>query len=163
LAFWNFPSMALIFLPAPHTIIKIILAYMIWYFNSTQIVKQNNYLFNQSLMTVILKSVQVNLTLLVTTIHISVLRIRGCIWRNCSHTSRLWNAVIINFAIHVSESRGQVVNISASYSECPIRKFRPGKRLLFLMMEAVRTSKTSVDNYFTRQYIPEDNSELHNR
>jgi hypothetical protein len=29
-----------------------------------------------------------------------------------------------------------------------------------LMMEAARTSETSVDNYFTRQYIPEDNSEL---
>jgi hypothetical protein len=28
------------------------------------------------------------------------------------------------------------------------------------MMEAARTSETSVDNYFTRQYIPEDNSEL---
>jgi hypothetical protein len=28
-----------------------------------------------------------------------------------------------------------------------------------LMMEAVRTSETSVDNQFTRQYIPEDNSE----
>jgi hypothetical protein len=28
-----------------------------------------------------------------------------------------------------------------------------------LMMEAVRTSETSVDNYFTRQYIPEDNSD----
>jgi hypothetical protein len=28
-----------------------------------------------------------------------------------------------------------------------------------LMMEAVRTSETSVDNNFTRQYIPEDNSE----
>jgi hypothetical protein len=27
-----------------------------------------------------------------------------------------------------------------------------------LMMEAVRTSETSVDNHFTRQYIPEDNS-----
>jgi hypothetical protein len=27
------------------------------------------------------------------------------------------------------------------------------------MMEAVRTSETSVDNYFTRQYIPDDNSE----
>jgi hypothetical protein len=27
------------------------------------------------------------------------------------------------------------------------------------MMEAVRTSETSVDNYFTWQYIPEDNSE----
>jgi hypothetical protein len=27
------------------------------------------------------------------------------------------------------------------------------------MMEAVRTSETSVDNNFTWQYIPEDNSE----
>jgi hypothetical protein len=26
--------------------------------------------------------------------------------------------------------------------------------------EAARTSETSADNYFTRQYIPEDNSEL---
>jgi hypothetical protein len=31
------------------------------------------------------------------------------------------------------------------------------------MMEAVRTSETSVDNYFTLQYIPEDNPELHTR
>jgi hypothetical protein len=29
--------------------------------------------------------------------------------------------------------------------------------------EAARTSETSVDNYFTRQYIQEDNSELHTR
>jgi hypothetical protein len=32
-----------------------------------------------------------------------------------------------------------------------------------MMMEAARTSETSVDNYFTRQYIPEDNSELYTR
>jgi hypothetical protein len=31
------------------------------------------------------------------------------------------------------------------------------------MIEAARTSETSVNNYFTRQYIPEDNSELHTR
>jgi hypothetical protein len=31
------------------------------------------------------------------------------------------------------------------------------------MMEAVRTSETSVDIHFTRQYIPEDNSEHHTR
>jgi hypothetical protein len=31
------------------------------------------------------------------------------------------------------------------------------------MMEAVRTSEMSVDNHFTRQYIPEDNSEHHTR
>jgi hypothetical protein len=33
-------------------------------------------------------------------------------------------------------------------------------RLTILMMEAARTSETSVDNYFTRQYISEDKSEL---
>jgi hypothetical protein len=31
------------------------------------------------------------------------------------------------------------------------------------MMEAACTSETSVDNYFTRQYIPEDKSERHTR
>jgi hypothetical protein len=31
------------------------------------------------------------------------------------------------------------------------------------MMEAARISETSVDNYFTRQYIPEDNSELNEK
>jgi hypothetical protein len=31
------------------------------------------------------------------------------------------------------------------------------------MMEAVRTSETSVDNHFTRQYNPEDSSEHHTR
>jgi hypothetical protein len=29
-----------------------------------------------------------------------------------------------------------------------------------MMMEAARTSETSVDNHFTRQYNPEDSSEL---
>jgi hypothetical protein len=36
-------------------------------------------------------------------------------------------------------------------------------RYVKLMMEAVRTSETSVDNHITRQYIPEDNSEHHTR
>jgi hypothetical protein len=31
------------------------------------------------------------------------------------------------------------------------------------MMEAERTSETSVDNHFTRQYNPEENSEHHTR
>jgi hypothetical protein len=31
------------------------------------------------------------------------------------------------------------------------------------MMEAARISETSVDSYFTRQYILEDKSELHTR
>jgi hypothetical protein len=33
-------------------------------------------------------------------------------------------------------------------------------RAIALMMEAARTSETSGYNYFTRQYIPENNSEL---
>jgi hypothetical protein len=33
----------------------------------------------------------------------------------------------------------------------------------WMMMEAARTSETSADNYFTWQYIPEDNSKLHTR
>jgi hypothetical protein len=32
--------------------------------------------------------------------------------------------------------------------------------IIALMMEAARTSETLVNNYFTRQYIPEDKSEL---
>jgi hypothetical protein len=32
-----------------------------------------------------------------------------------------------------------------------------------LIMEAALPSETSVDNYFTRQSIPEDKSELHTR
>jgi hypothetical protein len=35
--------------------------------------------------------------------------------------------------------------------------------VIVLMLEAARTSETLVDNYFTRQYIPEDKSELHDR
>jgi hypothetical protein len=31
------------------------------------------------------------------------------------------------------------------------------------MMEAGHTSETSVDSHFTRQYIPEDNFEHHNK
>jgi hypothetical protein len=35
--------------------------------------------------------------------------------------------------------------------------------IIALMLEAASTSETLVDNYFTRQYIPEDKSELHTR
>jgi hypothetical protein len=37
--------------------------------------------------------------------------------------------------------------------------FRAVFWVLLMMMEAVRTSETSVDNQFTRQYNPEDSSE----
>jgi hypothetical protein len=46
------------------------------------------------------------------------------------------------------------------------RRFRDAYCLHYqgsgIMMETERTSETSVDNYFTRQYIPEDNSEQRN-
>jgi hypothetical protein len=35
--------------------------------------------------------------------------------------------------------------------------------IIALMVEASRTFETSVDKYCTRQYIPEDKSELHIR
>jgi hypothetical protein len=34
------------------------------------------------------------------------------------------------------------------------------RALIALMMDTARTSETSIDNYFTQQYIPEDKSEL---
>jgi hypothetical protein len=37
---------------------------------------------------------------------------------------------------------------------------RAASIIIALMMEAARISETSVDNYFTRQYIQEDKSEL---
>jgi hypothetical protein len=38
-------------------------------------------------------------------------------------------------------------------------KQHPVSIIRALMMEAVRTSETSADNHFTRQYNPEDSSE----
>jgi hypothetical protein len=42
-----------------------------------------------------------------------------------------------------------------------LTKIEPFRAVSSLMMEAVRTSETSVDNHFTRQYNPEDSSEHH--
>jgi hypothetical protein len=44
-----------------------------------------------------------------------------------------------------------------------VSKVRAASIIRAMVMEAVRTSETSVDNYFTRQHIPEDKSELHTR
>jgi hypothetical protein len=41
--------------------------------------------------------------------------------------------------------------------------FRAVFWVVLLMMEAVRTSETSVDNHFTQQYNPEDSSEHQTR
>jgi hypothetical protein len=38
-----------------------------------------------------------------------------------------------------------------------------GAATIFGALAADRTSETTVDNYFTRKYIPEDKSELHTR
>jgi hypothetical protein len=51
---------------------------------------------------------------------------------------------------------------SNSLSVCEISSCYGGEyevQFIALMMEKTRTSETSVDNYFTRQYIPEDKSE----
>jgi hypothetical protein len=40
-----------------------------------------------------------------------------------------------------------------------VSEVRAASIIIALMMEAANTSETSVDHYFTRQYIPEDNSE----
>jgi hypothetical protein len=41
-----------------------------------------------------------------------------------------------------------------------VSEVRAASVIKTLMMQAARTSETSVDNYFTRQYIPEDKPEL---
>jgi hypothetical protein len=42
-------------------------------------------------------------------------------------------------------------------------ELRAASIIIAMMMEAARTSETSVDNYFARQYNPEDKSEPHTR
>jgi hypothetical protein len=74
------------------------------------------------------------------------LRTRQCI----PEDSELYTRRRENFKSHI-------VNLYGEAILCFIRSF------IALMMEAARTSETSVDNYFTRQYNPEDNSELHTR
>jgi hypothetical protein len=44
-----------------------------------------------------------------------------------------------------------------------VSEVRAASIIIALIMEAARNSETSVDNYFTRQYIPEDKYELHTR
>jgi hypothetical protein len=42
-----------------------------------------------------------------------------------------------------------------------VSEVRAASIIIALMMGAARTSETLVENYFTRQYIPEEKSELH--
>jgi hypothetical protein len=53
--------------------------------------------------------------------------------------------------------------LSTDVSEALAASIIRAMNLITLKMEAARTSETSVDNYFTRQYIPQDKSELHTR
>jgi hypothetical protein len=68
-----------------------------------------------------------------------------------------------------TEERGKIRIVFWDVLSCKIivdRRFK-GTCCLhdqgMIMIEAARTSESSVYNYFTRQYIPEDNSELHTR
>jgi hypothetical protein len=54
---------------------------------------------------------------------------------------------------YLSVSTGTGSELYKQHILCPAK-------VIALMMEAARTSETSVDNYFTWQYIPEDKSEL---
>jgi hypothetical protein len=58
-----------------------------------------------------------------------------------------------------TEVRGKILCLYRGSN--PDRPARSQTLDIGLMMEAARTSETSVDNYFTRQYIPEDKSEQH--
>jgi hypothetical protein len=62
-------------------------------------------------------------------------------------------------AVRTSETSANFHNCLLGCEMIVDRRFRG--TMTSLMMEAAHTSETSVDNYFTRQYIPEDNSELH--
>jgi hypothetical protein len=77
-----------------------------------------------------------------------------------SNTSRFILTIRMYFIILLVIFSTIILNYSSDLSSgmyCRV------KWLGTLMMEAARTSKTSVDNYFTWQYIPEDKSELHTR
>jgi hypothetical protein len=72
----------------------------------------------------------------------------------------LWNVgrhPIKNTAVHTRRQ------FWTSYSPPWELEISHSFNMIALMMEAARTSETSVDNYFTRQYIQEDNSEHHTR
>jgi hypothetical protein len=55
--------------------------------------------------------------------------------------------------------RFQVLTVASMMFRVVVWDILPCK---MIAVEAVRTSETSVDNHFTRQYIPEDNSEQWN-
>jgi hypothetical protein len=57
----------------------------------------------------------------------------------------------------------QVAKGVSQFSEPSVNITLDVQSCLLGYMEAVRTSETSVDNHFTRQYIPEDNSEHQTR
>jgi hypothetical protein len=67
--------------------------------------------------------------------------------------------VVLGKSIRISEQRSN--NIVRFFQSFGISNYLGASAYSSLMMEAVRTSETSVDNHFTRQYNPEDSSEHH--
>jgi hypothetical protein len=65
--------------------------------------------------------------------------------------------------IHILQSPATYIFILFTFVSWDVLPCKIIVSLIALMMDAARTSETSVDNYFTRQYIPEDKSELNTR
>jgi hypothetical protein len=71
------------------------------------------------------------------------------------------NVACIPVAMSCSDAANSAKHSHSLESNADLSKLLYWKHSASGMMEAVRTSETSVDNYFTRQSIPEDNSEHH--
>jgi hypothetical protein len=114
----------------------------------------------------------------------SSLKFWGFVWTNaeplcvefCNFVQ--WHTFVHYLRCEISSSHGGECEIQICLLGCTVpckitvdRHFRgtcclhhqgdKSSCLIALMMEAACTSETSVDNYFTWQYIPEDKSELH--
>jgi hypothetical protein len=93
-------------------------------------------------------------------------------WKQIKNTITLYFETIIaqNIKIpeHLTKSQNSAWPIRIKSKICEISSSHGSEyevqiyllRCTALMMEAAHTSETSVDNYFTQQYIPEDKSEL---
>jgi hypothetical protein len=69
----------------------------------------------------------------------------------------------VNYVMNILVVRFQVLTAASMMFRVVFWDILPCKMIVHssLMMEAVRTSETSVDNHFTLQYIPEENSKQH--
>jgi hypothetical protein len=69
----------------------------------------------------------------------------------------------VSHRLLTAEARVRILTVHMGFVVDKVALGRCSELSSSLMMEAVRTSETSVDNNSTRQYIPEDNSEHHTR